>query len=206
IWPELGCLVGFLLGSGIGAAATTLLGSERMHAWGWRVPFLLGAVIALWGVVFRRQMTESPELEAARRKTRGLGLLPALGAHWRIIVRFVALLLISGIGFYTMFVYAASYLTQHMHVSTAHALDLNTWSLLVMLAAIAPSAMLSDRVGRKPLMYVATIGTVLLAWPLWWLMNHEHLSAIFAGQAGFGVLFAVGFAGVPALMAELLPA
>src|SRR5262249_35111768 len=66
--------------------------------------------------------------------------------------------------------------------------------------------MLSDRVGRKPLMYVATIGTVLLAWPLWWLMNHEHLSAIFAGQAGFGVLFAVGFAGVPALMAELLPA
>src|SRR5262249_39218911 len=143
IWPELGCLVGFLLGSGIAAAASTLLGSERMHAWGWRVPFLLGAPIALWGLVFRRQLTESPGLEAARQKPRGVALLPTLATHWRIIVRFVALLLMTGIGFYTMFVYAASYLKDHMHVSTAHALDVNTWSLFVMLVVLAPAAVVS---------------------------------------------------------------
>src|SRR5215831_16038973 len=66
VWPELGCIVGFLLGSGVGAATSTLLGSERMLAWGWRVPFLLGGVIAVWGIAFRRHLTESPALEAAR--------------------------------------------------------------------------------------------------------------------------------------------
>src|SRR5262245_26931964 len=102
MWPELGCVVGFLLGSGIGAVVSTVLGHEQMVAWGWRVPFLLGAIIAVWGILFRRQLTESPVLEAARRKTAGIRFLAALRGHWRIIVRFVGLLLMNGIGFYTM--------------------------------------------------------------------------------------------------------
>ena len=205
IWPEVGCLIGFLLGSGIGAAASTLLGGERMLAWGWRVPFLLGGVIAVWGIVFRSQMTESPELAAARRKVPGAAPLAALIVHGRIIARFVGLLLVSGVGFYTMFIYAASYLTEHMHVSTARALDINTAGLIIMLALAVPAALVSDRIGRKPLMYVATIGTFVLAWPLWWLMHQHDSLLIFAGQAGFGALFIIGFSNIPPLMSELLP-
>ncbi len=144
----------------IGAAASTMLGPASMTAWGWRVPFLLGGVIAVWGVVFRRQMTESPELAAAKMRTGGAVPLTALLAHWRIIVRFVALLLVSGVGFYTMFIYAASYLTERMHVGTARALDINTGGLIVMLALVVPAALVSDRVGRKPLMYLASIGSL----------------------------------------------
>lgn len=206
VWPELGCIVGFLLGSGIGAVTTTLLGPDRMVAWGWRVPFLLGAVIAVWGVAFRKQMTESPALEAARQTATSVNPFAALAGHWRIILRFVGLLLMNSIGFYTMFIYAASYLTERMHVSTAHALDINTWSLVVMLAVAAWAAILSDRFGRKPPLYVATAGTFLLAWPLWWLMNQDHLIAVFLGQAGFAALFALAYGGIPALMSEVLPA
>ncbi len=205
IWPEVGCLIGFLLGSTIGAAASTLLGTASMTAWGWRVPFLLGGVIAVWGLVFRRQMTESPELTAAKMRTGGAVPLTALLAHWRIIVRFVALLLVSGVGFYTMFIYAASYLTERMHVSTARALDINTGGLIVMLALVVPAALVSDRVGRKPLMYLASIGSLALSYPLWWLMHRPDPWAIFIGQAGFGALFIIYFAAVPALMSELLP-
>jgi MHS family proline/betaine transporter-like MFS transporter len=111
----------------------------------------------------------------------------------------------TSIGFYTMFIYAASYLTERMHVSTARALDINTASLFVMLPVAALGAMLSDRFGRKLPLYVATAGTVLLAWPLWWLMHQSHALAIFAGQAGFGALFALAYGGIPALMSELLP-
>jgi MHS family proline/betaine transporter-like MFS transporter len=93
-----------------------------------------------------------------------------------------------------------------MHVSTARALDVNTGSLFVMLLIIAPGALLSDRFGRKPPMCVASAGIVALAWPLWWLMNQPSLPLIFAGQAGFAALFALGYGGIPALMSELLPA
>ena len=206
VWPELGCLTGFLLGSGVGALCSSVLGAERMLAWGWRVPFLLGAMIAVWGILFRRQMTESPVLEGARQKAARVGIHTLLLAHGRLIVRFVALLFVQGIGFYTMFIYAASYLTDRMHVSTARALDINTSSLLVMIAVVLPSAFLSDRFGRKPLLYAATVGIFVLAWPLWWLMHQEDVAAILLGQAGFAALFGLAWGGLPALMSELLPA
>jgi len=205
IWPEVGCMVGLLFGSGIGALTSGLLGPARMLAWGWRVPFLLGATIAIWGIVFRRQMTESPLLEEARRTAPQASLRSVLLSHGGTVARFVGILFTAGIGFYTMFVYAASYLTEHMHVSTARALDINSACMLVMIAVIIAAAVLSDRLGRKPLIYAANVGILALAWPLWWLMQQESLLVIFFGQAGFGTLFALGFGSIPALMAELLP-
>ena len=97
------------------------------------------------------------------------------------------------------------YLTEHMQVSTARALDINSWCLFVMIFVLIASAVLSDRLGRKPLIYAANVGMLALAWPLWWLMQHESFLVIFAGQVGFPILFALGFGSVPALMGELLP-
>ena len=204
-WPELGCLVGFLLGSGIGALTSSALGLERMLAWGWRVPFLLGGVIAAWGIVFRRQMMESPALSRAAQRT-GLPAVVALARHWRAILRLIGLMLMQSIGFYLMFIYAASYLTERMHVSTARALDINTLSLLVMLVLVVPSASLSDRVGRKPVLYVVAMGMFAVAWPLWWLMLQGSFASILAGQAGFAVLLGLAYGVTPAAMSEMLPA
>jgi MHS family proline/betaine transporter-like MFS transporter len=104
-----------------------------------------------------------------------------------------------------MFIYAASYLTERMHVSTARALDINTASLFVMLPFAWAGALVSDRFGRKLPLYLATAAAVLLSLPLWWLMNRESSIAIFAGQACFGALFAFAYGGIPALMSEMLP-
>ena len=128
-----------------------------MLAWGWRIPFLLGAVIAIWGIACRRQITESPVVTRASGPPDS-SVLVAVVAHWRPILRLVCLMLMYCITFYLMFVYAASYLVERMHVSTARALDINTLSLVVMLALVIPSAMLSDRLGRKPMLYAITIG------------------------------------------------
>ena len=205
VWPEFGCIIGFLLGSGIAALTTGVLGHERMVAWGWRIPFLLGAVIAVWGIACRRHITESPVVTRANRPPDGSALV-AVVAQWRPIVRLVCLMLMFCITFYMMFVYAASYLVDRMHVSTARALDINTVSLVIMLALIVPSAMLSDRVGRKPMLYAITIGMFVLAWPLWWLMHQATLAAILAGQAGFAVLLGLTAGVAPVAMSEMLPA
>ena len=205
VWPEFGCVIGFLLGSAIGALTSSVLGNERMLAWGWRIPFLLGGVIAVWGIAFRRQMMESPVLERARQKADAPILAAVLG-HWRAIVRLICVVLMQSIGFYVMFIYAASYLTERMHVSTARALDINTLSLVVMLVLLVPSAILSDRVGRKPMLYVVTAAMFALAWPLWWLMHQESFASILAGQAGFAVLLGLAYGTNPAAMSEMLPA
>ena len=119
-WPEFGGIIGFLLGSGIGALTSNLLGEQAMHAWGWRIPFLLGAVIAVFGAIFRRGLTETPALQNLEQRSTS-PVIVALQDHWRPILRMVSLILVGSVGFYMMFVYVASYLTDQMHFSTARA-------------------------------------------------------------------------------------
>jgi MFS transporter, MHS family, proline/betaine transporter len=203
-WPEMGGIAGMLLGSGVGALTSSVLGEAGMLAWGWRVPFLLGAVIAVFGVVMRRQIAESPALAHVER-VAGSPVIAALRHHWRPIVRMVCLLLMQGIGFYMVFVFAASYLTERMHITTARALDINTLALLAMLVGAPVAAIASDRVGRKPMLYFVVVATCVLAWPLWALMHHQSFALILAGQLGFGVLMGLAFGVTPATMIEMLP-
>jgi len=203
-WPELGCVVGMLVGSGVGALISSLLSAEDMQAWGWRIPFLLGAVMAVFSVVMRRQIAESPALAQAER-IAGSPVVVAFRHHWRPILRMVGLLLMQAIGFYMVFIYAASYLTQQMHVTTARALDINTLALVVVLVTAMAAAILSDRVGRKPVLYFALVASFILAWPFWALMHHQSFLPILIGQVGFGFLMGVAYGVTPATMIEMLP-
>ena len=204
-WPQFGTVLGFLVGSGVGALTSDILGDEVMHDWGWRIPFLLGAVIAILALLIRRRLTEPPALETAGR-VDGSPVIAAFRNHWRPILRMMCMILFGSIGFYMVFVYAESYEIERLHLTTGEALDINSLGLLAMLGATMPAAYLSDRIGRKPLLYAVTIGTITLSWPLWWLMHQESLAMILAGQIGFGVLFGGGFACFPATMIEMLPA
>ena len=204
-WPDFGSGVGFLMGSGVGALVGWMVGEAALVAWGWRIPFLLGALIAVAGILFRRHMTESPVCEEMTR-VAGSPVIAALRHHWRLIFQMVGLILVNSIGFYMLFVYATSYLTEKMHISTAKALDINTAALVIYVILTPLSAALSDRIGRKPLLYIAALGTLVFAWPLWSLMHHHSLPLILAGQIGFAVLFAIGFAVTSAVMVEILPA
>ena len=203
-WPELGGIVGLILGSGVGALASNVLGEAGMLAWGWRIPFLFGAVLAIFGVALRRQLAESPALQNLER-TAGSPVVVALRHHWKAILRMVCLLMMQGIGFYMVFVYAASYLTVRMHVSTARALDINTLALVAMLVCAPVAAVASDSIGRKPILYFIMVTTFVLAWPLWWLMHHQNDTLILVGQLGFGALMGMAFGVTPAVMIEMLP-
>lgn len=203
-WPQFGCLIGFLLGSGVGALTSTILGPDIMNDWGWRVPFLLGVVIVVAGIVFRRNLTEPP---GAARLDRAAGapVVVAVRDHWRAMLRLIALVLFGGVGFYTIFVYMPAYLTEQAHLSAARSLDVNTASLFLMLLLTAPAAMLSDRIGRKPMLFAVAVGAILFAWPLWWMMHQGSFALILAGQMGFALFFAVVFAVIPSVMSEILP-
>ena len=204
-WPQVGCLTGVLLGSGCAALVSNLVGETAMYEWGWRVPFLLGVLIAVWGLVVRRRMVEPPALQNSERVT-GLPIVVVLRDYWRPVLRLVGLLLVTSIGYYMQFVYAVSYLTESMHVSTAEALDINTLAILAMLVVTLPAGSMADRVGRKPMLAFVAVGSLIFAWPLWWLIHSQSFVLILIGQCGFGLLYGVGFAVIMSTMVEMFPA
>ena len=203
-FAQFGNLTGFLLGSAVGALTANVLGQEVMDSWGWRLPFLIGALIAVAGLILRRKLTEPPVVRRSQQD-HTMPVVLALRDYWRVVIRLIVLMMAGCVGFYMLFVYATAYLTQQMHLSTARALDINTTSLVFMIAATPLAAMLSDRVGRKPMLFVAAIGGFVFAWPLWWLMHQNDSLLILAGQMGFALFFGMTFAVIPAVVAEHFP-
>ena len=204
-WAQSGSFFGILLGSGVAALANGVFGVETMHAWGWRAPFLLSAAIAVTGVVLRRRINETPAMRMIEATAEPAPIV-VFQKHWRAVIRIFALTMMATIGFGMMFVYAASYLSTRLHVPAARALEINTISLFALVAAIAPAAMLSDRIGRKPVLLLGGIGLALSAWPAWWLMHHPSTLAIASGQLIFAIFYGIYVSQMPVVAPEMLPA
>ncbi|MEB3350663.1 MAG: MFS transporter [Cyanobacteriota bacterium] len=121
-----GGLVGFSLGSLTAAVIGALVGPAGMVAWGWRLPFLLGALVAALGLWMRRSMPETLEPEAAAPP---LGSLAAVGAavaeqlrqmvrEWRLVLRVMALVSFANVIFYLAFVFLVDFTGQRAGDST----------------------------------------------------------------------------------------
>ena len=166
---------------------------EQIADWGWRIPFLLGAGIALLSAVLRRDLTES--LAATQSEQSGMSpILETVRHHFGLVVQIVILLIPTAIVYFIIFVYAASYLTDEMHLTSARALDFTTINLLIMALAAPVFGILAGRYGLRAVMLTATVALIVFAWPLWSLMHQSSPGLIFAGQLGLSLLNSVGWA------------
>jgi MHS family proline/betaine transporter-like MFS transporter len=199
-----GSCAGILLGSAVGALLTTLLDRDAVESWGWRVPFLIGITVGLVGIYIRRNLID----DGGARDEEAPVAAPvreAFRSERRMIARLIGLGAVGAVGFYMCFVYVTTYLRQVDHIAQSAALDINTISMAVLLLLLAPVGALSDRVGRKPVLLLASGGMFITAWPLFWMLHHSNFAVILLGQIGFAVLSACFWGAVPATMVELVP-
>jgi MHS family proline/betaine transporter-like MFS transporter len=204
-WGGFGGVAGTLLGSAIGALISSVLPAGALDAWGWRVPFVLGLGVGLTGLFVRRRlppMSARPGLE----QPPGSPIGEALRTQWRAMLRVAGGNMLNAVGFYLVFVYVVTYLRQIVDVRAAEALDINTLNMVILLLVMPAAGALSDRLGRKPLLLGSALGTLVLAWPLFWLMHHPIFGMILIGQMGFAVLVGLFNGVIPATMVEAFPA
>lgn len=203
-WIAFAMMLGCVAGSGVPALLGTFLTDDQIHAWGWRIPFFVGSAAALYSAILRTNLTES-SLVAADPDPMASPIFAAVKNHWRLMLQMVFLLIPTAVIYFIVFVYAASYLTEAMHFTTRQALDLTTANL-VTIALLAPLVgWLSDRFGRRPLCLFGAIGTILFAWPLWWLMHQQDIRLVFLGQLGFSIFNAIGWGLSITVLVEMAP-
>jgi MHS family proline/betaine transporter-like MFS transporter len=204
-WSVFGATAGILLGSALGAITTSSLSPGALYAWGWRLPFLLGLLVGLAGLYIRRHIPE-PSREAPEGPGTGKSpVLEAFRTQWPSILEVAAFNALNAVGFYLIFVYVVTYLKEVVHVRAAQALDINTANMVLLLLLVPVAGALSDQLGRKPVLLAATVGVLLLAWPLFWLMHHPNVALVLLGQMGFAVLVALFLGVMPAAMVEAFP-
>ncbi len=183
--------IGALLAVGVSALTVHFLSEADLASWGWRVPFFVGAALA--GVVWiaRSTMEESPDFE--RQVTGGTAparpLRHVLANHRRGIVRSFAISALGSITYYVGIAYVPTFLTSAGALSESISLWLSTVAAGVVILVTPLIGVLSDRVGRKPVLVTLGIGSAVLPITLFSIMTSGPAPAllgavVLAGLAG----------------------
>jgi MHS family proline/betaine transporter-like MFS transporter len=195
-----GATTGTMLGSAVGGLLTTVMSPEALASWGWRAAFVSGIAVALVGIVIRRGMFDAPGKAAVASP-----LAVAFRDHRGQVLRVLGLNVASAATYYTLFVYAATWVSQTTTLERAVALNITTVTILTFLVVLPLAAWLSDRFGRKLMLVVGMSACLLLAYPLLTAMHAGAVATTAAAQMAFGAILALQMASIPAAMTEMFP-
>ncbi|GGN31579.1 metabolite-proton symporter [Actinoplanes campanulatus] len=162
-WPQAGVALGNLLATGILWLLALVQSDEAFKAWGWRIPFLLSAVLVLVGLWVRLSIEESPVFKQAQAK---LGdrthqpLLEVIRRYPREVLIAMGMRLAENIGYYLVTVISITYLTTYAGSAADKSMILSALLIGsgVQFFVIPLVGALSDRVGRRPLYLIGAVG------------------------------------------------
>jgi MHS family proline/betaine transporter-like MFS transporter len=196
-----GTTLGILMGSGVGAATAAAMSTQALQAWGWRIPFLLGILVGIAGFFLRRHVID----DASVVRTKRSPFVETMQHHWRLVLWLAALSVFNAVSFYVTFVYVVSWLQTADGIAPAHALEINTISMLILLPVLVLSGLLSDCLGRRPILLLSVLAAFVVAVPLFWMMYHPSPALILLGQMGFGILIGLYCGTQATTMVEAAP-
>ncbi|MEM7443980.1 MAG: MFS transporter [Pseudomonadota bacterium] len=199
-----GANVGFLLGGAVVALITAAFSDAAMNSWAWRLPFLIGGIVAIMGLFLRAGLSEPPTPEDYQPPKR-LPLIVAFRDYWREMLKVGGLALTVNAGFYLIYVYILSYLITVTQMAEEVATEINIICLLIMSILPIGFAMLSDRIGRKPVLIIGNLGILALTYPLFILLDNSAFLPVLLGQVGFAVVFSWIWGANSAVQVEVAP-
>ncbi|MFF1396085.1 MFS transporter [Streptomyces sp. NPDC058287] len=199
---------GQIVGLGLQIVLQRTLSDDALHSWGWRVPFIIGALGAAIIFYLRRNMLETDVYEesADDAGADSKGTLTALWAHRREAFLVMALTMGGTVAYYTYTTYLTKYLSNSAGLSKETA-TLVSFCALIVFACIQPLAgRLSDRIGRRPLLITFAVGSTFLTVPIMTMLKHAGSFWPALGLALLALVVVTGYTSINACVkAELFP-
>ncbi|MEX9253342.1 MFS transporter [Pseudenterobacter timonensis] len=204
-WQSFTVALGLLAGAGIVALLSALLTPQALHDWGWRIPFFLAlpmGAVALW---LRVSMEETPSF--VKQQTAPVAVRARAGDTLKAIAAGIARVMVWSAAGYTYLVIMPAYLQSALHTGFNQALLIAVISNVGFALTIIPAGIVSDRIGRRKVMVIATLLLLILALPL---LNLLQAGSSTLAVKALCVLIAGGLVGMlagpgPAMLSEMFP-
>ncbi len=183
------------------------LTDEQFHSWGWRIPFAIGAVLAVSVMYLRRSLQESVVLTEHHQPMSSRGTLKELAKHPKAVLTVVGLTLGGTVAFYTFTTYMHKFLVITSGFSKSEATLISALTLIIFMLLQPLFGLLSDKIGRKPLLIAfGVLGSICTVPILYTLSNTYEFWAAFALIMG-ALIIVSGYTSINAVVkAELFPA
>jgi metabolite-proton symporter len=207
-WPQAGVPAGLVLASGVLALLAGLQSEADFLAWGWRVPFLLSAVLVAIGWWIRTSVAESVTFQEEMGQAEAPPNVPAMDVLRRkplAVLTGSGLRLGENISYYVVTTFSITYLVEVAKVSRSTALNAILVGAIVHFFAIPLFAALSDRIGRRPVYAFGGLGLAAFAFAFFPMLGSGEWPAIVAAITLALVLHGAMYGPQAAMIAELFP-
>jgi len=198
-----------LAATGAAAMVTSSFAPADLAAWGWRIPFVIGGVLGVIGLVLRARSDETPEFEASAlvdQKSAMARLRDLVREHPKALLQ-AAALSAPAVAYYTWATFLPTYakLTTGRDLASTLAGSVIGLALLVIIVPICGA--LSDRFGRRKIFpIVGATGMIVLFYPLLLLLNQPGFGVYVLVSASGWVVLGIWQSVYPTIQAELFPA
>lgn len=205
-WQSGSQQVAVMFAASIGVALNSLLPPEKMKEWGWRVPLLLGCAIVPFLFRLRKSLAETDEFVARKHHPTSSEILRSLAQNWRIVLVGTFMVTMTTVSFYMITAYTPTFGSSELHLTSMN-------SLIVTLCVGASNFIwlpimgaLSDRIGRRPLLFGCTVLMLITAYPaMLWLVREPSFSRLLAVELWLSFIYGSYNGAMVVFLTEIMP-
>jgi len=189
-------------------ALNSWMSKSALNSWGWRLPFLLGFVMAPLGYYLRARVAETP---AFRHTEAASGLVASplkvvLTEYRRELITCFGITTMWTVASYVFITFMATYAAQSLHLSASVALKAVTVAVLANLFLIPVSGILSDKIGPAPIFLAAAIGYLILSIPFFmYIASARTFTSVALVSLVAGALYGMMNGAAPSMLSGLFP-
>lgn len=197
--------LGILAGMVMGLVLETSLTEDQMLAWGWRIPFIVGAVLGLFALWMRLKMDESEVFEAAKEgREIKENVFVSVAKNWRTALQVIGMTCGLTVSYYVWAVTMPSLAQKSFGYTPTDAFTATIVSNIIFIAALPMWGIVSDNIGRKPTMLIALLGSAITYIPLVKWIESSHTVGVLIAAISLQLIFLAAFLGhAPATYAEM---
>ncbi|MCU1540722.1 MAG: Transporter [Arthrobacter sp.] len=210
-WQQVSVGAGVLLASGMGAIITSTLSKEALDSWGWRLAFIVAALLGLVGLWLRSSVEETASFVDAKARTEASGekrrnsVFTMFVKHPGSTLRVFGITIAGTLLYYMWVSYMPTYAAVATGIPLHQALLANFIAVGLFLILLPFAGILSDKIGRKPTMTAFAAGFLLFSWPAFALLNGNFWMLLLIEV--IGIILLLGYsANCAVIMAEQFPA
>ncbi len=210
-WQQVSVGAGVLLASGMGAIITSTLSKEALDSWGWRLAFIVAALLGLVGLWLRSSVEETESFVNAKARTEASGekrrnsVFTMFVKHPGSTLRVFGITIAGTLLYYMWVSYMPTYAAVATGIPLSLALLANFIAVGLFLILLPFAGILSDKIGRKPTMTAFAAGFLLFSWPAFALLNGNFWMLLLIEV--IGIILLLGYsANCAVIMAEQFPA
>lgn len=205
-WQSGSQQVAVMFAASIGVVLNSFLPLQKMDAWGWRVPLLLGCAIIPFLFRLRRSLQETDEFIARKQRPNTSEILRSLISNWRIVIIGMMMVTMTTVSFYMITAYTPTFGNSVLHLASMDSLIVTLCVGASNLFWLPIMGSLSDRVGRRPLLFACTILMLLTAYPaMLWLIHDPSFARLLTVELWLSFIYGSYNGAMVVYLTEIMP-